>query len=187
MSVFNKNQIFVENLSPRTTETKLRDDFSKHGNVTHVKVQKDKNHGTITFANEATVINLLASQMIGTITVHVDGHALDIKPKVSREKSQQNNLLNPNKIFVGGLSAGTNKADLDNYFTQWGVIMESYVVEEKNVGFVTFQHAADVQHLLMRTMTREVHKINNAKVVVEPATESGLCKIGQITNNFSLT
>ena len=180
MSVFDKNQIFVSNLSPRTNESKLRDAFSKHGNVTHVKVQKDKNTGVVTFANEATVINLLASQMIGTITVHVDGRVLDIKPKVSREKSQQNNLLNPNKIFVGGLPAGATKGDLDNYFTKWGVITESYVVHEKNVGFVTFQHACDVQQLLMRTMTGEIHRIKNTKVIVEPATENRLCKINPV-------
>ena len=177
MSEFDKKQIFVGNLNPNTTEYSLRDAFLQYGVVTHVNVQKDKNHGFVTFADEATVNNILASQMIGTLAIHIDGRTVDIKPKIFKEKqntpkinSQQNTPMNPKKIYVAGLSNGTNKGHLDQYFTKWGLIVDSFVIPEKNIGFVTFKHASDVQQLLMRTMTGDGHWINNRKVTVQPAT-----------------
>ena len=177
MSEFDKKQIFVGNLNTNTTEYSLRDAFRQYGVVTHVNVQKDKNHGFVTFADEATVNNLLASQMIGTLAIYIDGRTVDIKPKIFKEKqinpkinSQQSTPMNPKKVFVAGLQAGTNKSHLDAYFTKWGLITDSYVIPEKNIGFVTFKHASDVQQLLMKTMTGEVHKINNRRVTLQPAT-----------------
>ena len=175
MSEFDKKQIFVANLSPKTTNARLSAAFSAYGHVVQAHVQQEKNCGFVTFANEASVTNLLTNVMAGTLTIHVDGVFVTPKPKIikvnktSPNAASQSPDLNPKEVFVGGLTPSTTKADIDNYFSKWGLVVNSWILSQKNVAFVTFKHASDAQQLLMKTMNGHVHVIKNRNVTVRPS------------------
>jgi len=49
------------------------------------------------------------------------------------------------QIFVGGLPPSVTSASLEEYFSQFGEVVEADLKEERGFGFVRFKSAASVQ------------------------------------------
>lgn len=84
------------------------------------------------------------------------------------EDQQQN--IEPGKIFVGGLSWDTTKESLQHYFSKYGEVSDCVVMKDgdkpRGFGFVTFAEPASVQAVL----TDGPHDIDNKKVETRQAT-----------------
>jgi len=122
--------------------------------------------GFVTFADAASVDKLMETNE------HViDGKKLDIKLAVPRDEiGRAPDAPEPKnrrtcKIFVGGITLETSKADLEEYFGKYGPIVEASVMVDRvsgrprGFGFVVFQSEDIVDALLL-----DKHEICGRKV-----------------------
>ncbi|XP_066930288.1 uncharacterized protein [Clytia hemisphaerica] len=78
---------------------------------------------------------------------------------------------NPNKLFLGGVSAETTEKQLEDFFLQFGKVKDVRIVTDrvtaacKGYGFVTFEDDEDVDHLVERKTIR----MNGTKLRVRRA------------------
>ena len=71
--------------------------------------------------------------------------------------------FNPHKIFVGGIPHSVDEQSFSNYFQQFGIIAESWLMYDpsnqrpRGFGFVVFQDADALERCLQRGRNHELH------------------------------
>ena len=71
---------------------------------------------------------------------------------------------NPNKLFLGGVPSQATEKQLEEFFTQFGVVKDVRIVTDritaecKGYGFVTFDENEDIEHLVERKSIRMAGK-----------------------------
>lgn len=154
-----EKKIFVGGLSWETTDEKLKEYFSKYGEVTDSIIMKDsasgrpRGFGFVTFRETQSVMTALQEPKH-----HLDGKTID--PKRAFNPSAQKKGVPPNpstqpvkKVFVGGIPAGTTEEDLREHFSGHGTVREVELKYDKQTmrmrgfGFVTFESEEDVTKL----------------------------------------
>ncbi|PNH12873.1 RNA-binding protein Musashi 2 [Tetrabaena socialis] len=167
-------KLFLGGLSWDTTEEKLKEYFSKYGEVQDVVVMKDRltrrprGFGFITFADPAAAQAACAEQH------NIDGRQIDAKPSVPHGEGGQQ--PRSKKIFVGGLAPETDDAQLKEYFDQFGPVSEALVMVDHNsgrsrgFGFVTFGDEAAVEKVFT---AGQMHELGGKQVEVKSATPKG--------------
>jgi len=77
----------------------------------------------------------------------------EMRPTDAQMTSQ--GTVYPKRIFVGGIPAQTTEADLKLYFSQYGSVTETKIIQDragvsKGYGFVTFESADEVNKILAK-------------------------------------
>lgn len=77
----------------------------------------------------------------------------EMRPTDAQTTSQ--GTVYPKRIFVGGIPAQTTEADLKLYFSQYGSVTETKIIQDragvsKGYGFVTFESADEVNKILAK-------------------------------------
>ncbi|KAG2482743.1 hypothetical protein HYH03_018337 [Edaphochlamys debaryana] len=167
-------KLFLGGLSWDTTEEKLKEYFSKYGEVQDVVVMRDRHtrrprgFGFITFADPA------AAQAACAEPHTIDSRQIDAKPSVPAGEGGQQ--PRSKKIFVGGLAPETDDAQLKAYFEQYGVVVEALVMVDHNsgrsrgFGFVTFGEETSVEKVFA---AGQMHELGGKQVEVKSATPKG--------------
>lgn len=132
-------KMFIGGLNWETTEDTLRDYFTKYGRVIDLKIMKDTNTGRsrgfgfLTFDSSASVDEVVKTQHI------LDGKVIDPKRAIPREEQDKTG-----KIFVGGIGADVRPKEFEEFFAQWGTIIDAQLMLDKDTGrsrgfgFVTY-------------------------------------------------
>ncbi|GAV52824.1 hypothetical protein ZYGR_0AI01060 [Zygosaccharomyces rouxii] len=132
-------KMFIGGLNWETTEDTLRDYFSKYGRVIDLKIMKDTNTGRsrgfgfLTFDSSSSVDEVVKTQHI------LDGKVIDPKRAIPREEQDKTG-----KIFVGGIGADVRPKEFEEFFAQWGTIIDAQLMLDKDTGrsrgfgFVTY-------------------------------------------------
>lgn len=69
------------------------------------------------------------------------------------------------KLFIGGLSYDTNADILHDYGSQWGPLQDSFVMERKGYGFLTFVNVDDA----FRFLEYKPHQVGGRSIEVKAA------------------
>jgi len=101
----------------------------------------------------------------------------------------QQEISQPGKLFIGGVSGTTTQEGFDNYFSQFGYLIDSVVMFDKETrnsrgfGFVTYADKADADRV-MEIQAEEVAKAKEAlkKRNGEPGDESQI-KAGHVIDD----
>lgn len=123
------NKMFIGGLNWETTEDNLRDYFSKYGTVTEVKIMRDGNTGRsrgfgfLSFENASSVDEVVKTQHI------LDGKVIDPKRAIPREEQDKTG-----KIFVGGIGPDVRPKEFEEFFSQWGSIIDAQLMLDKDTG-----------------------------------------------------
>jgi len=143
-----ERKLFVGGLTRNTTESELKDYFSKFGEIESVSIKMDPYTGMsrgfafMVFQNPKAIDKLLASG-----DHYINKRKVD--PKRVSKKAQHG------KIFVGGLTPEITDEDIKNYFGQHGTIVEVQTPFDKTKNqrrsycFVTFD-SKDVVYKLLK-------------------------------------
>jgi len=165
-----RNKVFIGGVSWATDEKKFGDYFGPYGEITDCVIMRNldtgnsRGFGFVTFADSSSVDKLLeAGEHV------IDGKKLDIKIAVPRDEIGRAEAPPKErrtcKIFAGGITLETTKADLEEYFSKYGPIVEASVMVDRvsgrprGFGFVVFQSEESVDHLL-----QDKHEICGRKV-----------------------
>ncbi|CAL8139342.1 unnamed protein product [Orchesella dallaii] len=168
-----ESKLFVGGLSWQTSSEKLREYFSKFGQVLEVQVvvdpmtQRSRGFGFITFADSDTV------RKIVSVPNHIlDGKRIDPKHATPRNKQVPAvNSYKTKKIFVGGVSQDTTLEEIKAYFSQFGkvedavMLMDQQTMRHRGFGFVTFESDEVVE----RICEIHYHTIKDKKVECKKA------------------
>eukprot|EP00049_Salpingoeca_infusionum_P025492 m.19703 g.19703 ORF g.19703 m.19703 type:complete len:450 (+) comp8067_c0_seq2:359-1708(+) len=150
-------KMFVGGLSPETTRDRLKDYFSRFGEVVDCVVMTDaetgrtRGFGFVTFRD-----GRCCSEVLRKRPHLIDGREVDPKMAVPREEMDgqvrqrpvQGGQSTPCKVFVGGLPPSSSDDSLKTFFSQFGVVDEAVVIYDKQFrtprgfGFVTFADPA---------------------------------------------
>ncbi|CDO95417.1 unnamed protein product [Kluyveromyces dobzhanskii CBS 2104] len=123
------NKMFIGGLNWETTEDGLRDYFSKYGAVAEVKIMKDtatgrsRGFGFLTFESASSVDEVVKTQHI------LDGKVIDPKRAIPREEQDKTG-----KIFVGGIGPDVRPKEFEEFFSQWGSIIDAQLMLDKDTG-----------------------------------------------------
>lgn len=156
-------KMFVGGLSWETTDTQLREYFTKFGDIESINVKTDPNTGRsrgfafLVFSNPESIDKILcAGEHI------ISGKKVD--PKKAKART--------GKIFVGGLVESISEDDLKSYFSQYGTIalVEMPFDKQRNVRknfcFITFESDQVIHNILKNPK----QTINGHEVDVKRAT-----------------
>ncbi|AMD18617.1 HBL285Wp [Eremothecium sinecaudum] len=123
------NKMFIGGLNWETTEDNLREYFSKYGAVTEVKIMRDgttgrsRGFGFLSFADASSVDEVVKTQHI------LDGKVIDPKRAIPREEQDKTG-----KIFVGGIGPDVRPKEFEEFFSQWGSIIDAQLMLDKDTG-----------------------------------------------------
>ncbi|CCD22772.1 uncharacterized protein NDAI_0A06170 [Naumovozyma dairenensis CBS 421] len=141
-------KLFIGGLNWETTEEKLKDYFSKYGNVVDLKIMKDANSGRsrgfgfLSFEHPSSVDEVVKSQHI------LDGKVIDPKRAIPREEQDKTG-----KIFVGGIGPDVRPKEFEEFFAQWGTIIDAQLMLDKDTGrsrgfgFITYDSGEAVDRV----------------------------------------
>lgn len=122
-------KMFIGGLNWETTEDNLRDYFSKYGAVTDLKIMRDnatgrsRGFGFLTFAESSSVDEVVKTQHI------LDGKVIDPKRAIPREEQDKTG-----KIFVGGIGPDVRPKEFEEFFSQYGTIIDAQLMLDKDTG-----------------------------------------------------
>ncbi|KAI8399405.1 Eukaryotic RNA Recognition Motif (RRM) profile [Nakaseomyces glabratus] len=122
-------KMFIGGLNWETTEDGLRDYFSKYGKVEELKIMKDpatgrsRGFGFLTFESASSVDEVVKTQHI------LDGKVIDPKRAIPREEQDKTG-----KIFVGGIGPDVRPKEFEEFFAQWGTIIDAQLMLDKDTG-----------------------------------------------------
>ncbi|CAH2069806.1 unnamed protein product [Thlaspi arvense] len=192
-------KLFIGGISWDTDEEKLRDYFSKYGDVVEAVIMRDRatgrarGFGFIVFADPSVAERVIMEKHI------IDGRTVEAKKAVPRDDQQvlkrhasPIHLMSPvhggggrtKKIFVGGLPSSITEAEFKNYFDQFGTIADVVVMYDHNTqrprgfGFITFDSDDAVDRVLHKTF----HELNGKLVEVKRAVPK---EVSPVSNNRS--
>lgn len=132
-------KMFIGGLNWETTEENLKDYFTKYGEVVELKIMKDPNTGRsrgfgfLTFNDPKSVDEVVRTQHV------LDGKVIDPKRSIPREEQDKTG-----KIFVGGIGADVRPKEFEEFFLQYGTIIDAQLMLDKDTGrsrgfgFVTY-------------------------------------------------
>ena len=130
-----KRKIFIQKLSPQTTEQSLKDYFSKYPiDICRVPLDesgKAKMHAIVIFFNEESV-NAVMSQRSHTI----DGKEVLIHRSVPNQGPLKENKTNQDLLVSSSSSRSLVESDIDKYFSQYGII--NRIKSEDNTWVIHF-------------------------------------------------
>ncbi|XP_042427289.1 heterogeneous nuclear ribonucleoprotein 1-like [Zingiber officinale] len=186
-------KLFIGGLSWDTTEERLREHFSDHGEVLDAVIMRDKatgrprGFGFVVFADPSILERVLQDKHV------IDGRTVEAKRALSREEQQTSarsgNLNSGNlnagrsagassganirtkKIFVGGLPPTLTEDGFRQYFESFGTVTDAVVMYDQNThrprgfGFISFESEDTVDNVLQKTF----HDLNGKAVEVKRA------------------
>ncbi|CAI4052512.1 hypothetical protein SUVZ_15G0340 [Saccharomyces uvarum] len=141
-------KMFIGGLNWDTTEDNLREYFGKYGTVTDLKIMKDpatgrsRGFGFLSFEKPSSVDEVVKTQHI------LDGKVIDPKRAIPRDEQDKTG-----KIFVGGIGPDVRPKEFEEFFSQWGTIIDAQLMLDKDTGqsrgfgFVTYDSADAVDRV----------------------------------------
>lgn len=141
-------KVFLGGLDWQTTEEKLVDHFSKYGEIVDYTIMKDnatgrsRGFGFLTFKDTSSVDALLKERHI------LDGKLIDPKRAISKEDQEK-----VGKIFIGGIDPMVTEQEFDEFFSQFGKIIDCQLMIDKDTGrsrgfgFITYDTPAAVDRV----------------------------------------
>lgn len=121
--------MFIGGLNWDTTEEVLVQYFSKFGEVTDYTIMRDgatgksRGFGFLTFKDPRSVDEVIKTDHI------LDGKLIDPKRAIAREEQDK-----VGKIFVGGIDPMVNEKDFNDFFAQFGSIIDAQLMIDKDTG-----------------------------------------------------
>jgi RNA-binding protein Musashi len=118
---------------------------------------RSRGFGFVTYKDMATVDKVLQQSL------SLDGRKLDIKAAASREDMAQEKMFGSSsqntskKIFVAGLPQDLMEEEFQQYFSNFGTIIEAVIKTDKTTGvsrgfgFITFTTSAAVDKVMAQT------------------------------------
>ncbi|XP_066932231.1 heterogeneous nuclear ribonucleoprotein D-like-B isoform X2 [Clytia hemisphaerica] len=176
-------KIFVGGIPPDASRDTITEYFSTYGAVSDVIIMVDNVTGRsrgfcfVTFQDQLAVNKVLAASQKHSI----NGKVVDAKRAVPKGPNQSQILRamgvssnradrNPDcKIFVGGVAQGTTESDLENYFKDYGTVLEVKIPKDQNTqrargfSFVLFE----TPECVIAATKERYHRINNKTVEVK--------------------
>ncbi|KDP39233.1 hypothetical protein JCGZ_00990 [Jatropha curcas] len=175
-------KLFIGGISWDTDEERLKEYFSKYGEVVEAVIMRDRTTGRargfgfVVFADPAVAERVIMDKHM------IDGRTVEAKKAVPRDDQH---ILNRNtsnihgspgpgrtkKIFVGGLASTVTDSDFKKYFEQFGNINDVVVMYDHNTqrprgfGFITYDSEDAVDRVLHKTF----HELNGKMVEVKRA------------------
>lgn len=134
-----QGKMFIGGLNWDTTESSLRDYFATYGEIVDLTIMRDSNTGRsrgfgfLTFKEPEAVEAVLQKQHV------LDGKVIDPKRAIPKEEQDKTG-----KIFVGGIAPEVTEHDFDEFFSQFGNVIDAQLMIDKDLrrsrgfGFVTF-------------------------------------------------
>jgi len=132
-------KMFIGGLDWDTTEERMKEYFSKFGEVIDHTIMREsstgrsRGFGFLTFANSSSVDEVVKTQHV------LDGKVIDPKRAIPREEQDKTG-----KIFVGGIAPEVRPKDFEEFFGKFGTIIDAQLMLDKDTGrsrgfgFVTF-------------------------------------------------
>ncbi|KAL0891094.1 hypothetical protein Bca101_015077 [Brassica carinata] len=166
-TVSDLGKLFIGGISWDTDEERLREYFSKYGDLVESVIMRDRTTGR--------------ARGFGFIVEAKKAVPRDDQQVLKRHASPMH-LISPShggnggsgrtkKIFVGGLPSSITEAEFKNYFDQFGTIADVVVMYDHNTqrprgfGFITFDSEESVDMVLHKTF----HELNGKMVEVKRA------------------
>ncbi|XP_050218518.1 heterogeneous nuclear ribonucleoprotein 1-like [Mercurialis annua] len=175
-------KLFIGGISWDTDEERLKEYFSKYGEVVEAVIMRDRTTGRargfgfVVFADPAAAERVIMDKHM------IDGRTVEAKKAVPRDDQH---ILNRNtssihgspgpgrtkKIFVGGLASTVTDNDFKMYFEHFGNITDVVVMYDHNTqrprgfGFITYDSEDAVDRVLHKTF----HELNGKMVEVKKA------------------
>eukprot|EP01095_Lingulamoeba_sp_RSL-Kostka_P014151 TRINITY_DN608_c0_g1_i1.p1 TRINITY_DN608_c0_g1~~TRINITY_DN608_c0_g1_i1.p1 ORF type:complete len:344 (+),score=130.91 TRINITY_DN608_c0_g1_i1:929-1960(+) len=156
--------LWIGNIGPQVMERELREEFGEFGNITGLRILRDRYCAFITFETvfEAVVAKReLNGQIFGNQYIVINFRQAD------KNVHTDITVTNPpsNSLWVGNISEGVNKQDLLKEFGSFGHIESIRIL--RNCAFVNFQTveqaATALDHLQGRQLGDMNIKINYGK------------------------
>lgn len=122
-------KMFIGGLNWDTTEDGLVSYFSKFGEILDYTIMKDastgrsRGFGFLTFKDPRAVDEVIRKDHI------LDGKLIDPKRAIAREEQDK-----VGKIFVGGIDPLVNEKDFNDFFSQFGHIIDAQLMIDKDTG-----------------------------------------------------
>ncbi|OBA23459.1 Interdomain Rrm packing contributes To Rna recognition in the Rna15, Hrp1, anchor Rna 3, partial [Metschnikowia bicuspidata var. bicuspidata NRRL YB-4993] len=122
-------KMFIGGLNWDTTEDGMVAYFSKYGEILDYTIMKDSNTGRsrgfgfLTFKDPRAVDEVIKKDHI------LDGKLIDPKRAIAREEQDK-----IGKIFVGGIDPLVNEKDFNDFFSQFGRIIDAQLMIDKDTG-----------------------------------------------------
>jgi RNA-binding protein Musashi len=141
-------KMFIGGLNWDTTEQGLRDYFSKFGEVIDFTIMRDnatgksRGFGFLTFADPKSVDEVIRTDHV------LDGKLIDPKRAIARDEQDK-----VGKIFVGGIDPMVNEQDFNDFFSQFGSIIDAQLMIDKDTGrsrgfgFITYDSPEAVERV----------------------------------------
>lgn len=132
-------KMFIGGLDWDTTEDRLKEYFSKYGEVIDHTIMREsstgrsRGFGFLTFATSKSVDDVLKTQHV------LDGKVIDPKRAIPRDEQDKTG-----KIFVGGIAPEVRPKEFEEFFGKFGTIIDAQLMLDKDTGrsrgfgFVTF-------------------------------------------------
>lgn len=132
-------KMFIGGLNWDTTDEGLSAYFSKYGEILDLTIMKDSNTGRsrgfgfLTFKDPKSVDEVIKKDHI------LDGKLIDPKRAIAKDEQER-----VGKIFVGGIDPMVNEKDFNDFFSQFGRIVDAQLMIDKDTGrsrgfgFITF-------------------------------------------------
>ncbi|KAH7660562.1 RNA-binding protein musashi/mRNA cleavage and polyadenylation factor I complex subunit HRP1 protein [Dioscorea alata] len=191
-------KLFIGGISWDTNEERLRDYFTKFGEVMEAVIMKDRitgrarGFGFIVYADPAVAERVVMEKHM------IDGRLVEAKKAIPRDDQnilgRQNNIVHGSpgpartkKIFVGGLPSSITGDDFKMYFLQFGPISDVVVMYDhstqrpRGFGFITFESEDSVDKALFNTF----HELNGKMVEVKRAVPRELSPVPATRSPFS--
>ncbi|KAB5534401.1 hypothetical protein DKX38_017487 [Salix brachista] len=175
-------KLFIGGISWDTDEERLKQYFSKYGEVVESVIMRDRatgrarGFGFVVFADPTDAERVIMEKHV------IDGRMVEAKKAVPRDDQHilSRNFSNihgspgpgrTKKIFVGGLASTVTENEFKKYFEQYGIITDVVVMYDHNTqrprgfGFITYDSEEAVDRVLHKTF----HELNGKMVEVKRA------------------
>ncbi|KAI9490294.1 hypothetical protein BDB00DRAFT_725549, partial [Zychaea mexicana] len=142
-------KMFIGGLNWETTDESLQQYFAQFGEVADCVVMRDpatnrsRGFGFLTMADSNTLDAIVNQDH------YLDGKRIDPKRAIPREEQDKTE-----KIFVGGISAEVDEEEFQNFFTQFGTVIDATLMTDRDTGrprgfgFITFENSNGVDEAL---------------------------------------